>query len=432
MDQKVTVNDMSTGPECDLNGDASQSRSLQQGLKVLIIGAGIGGLTAAIAIRQQGHEVHVFESSRLASEIGAAIFVPPNANGVLRGLGVRVEEAGANLMNRMTYVLPDGTKQSIDIQKAAQNWSHNWYMAHRQSLHKQLKDKALDAKGEGPRVILHVSSQVIHADPQYASITLSDGLQVEGDVVIGADGVHSKSRKFVLGGDVTPFSSGKSAFRFLLEKRCALEDPDTARFEFKDGEFMSWLGTDRRIIVYPTAHNTHLNFVCIHPEAESEATEDWGQTGNVDTMVKVFDSFEPAMKRLLGKANPETLKVWKLLDMKRLEHWTTERLALIGDAAHPFLPHQGQGGAQAIEDAISIAVMLGADIKKENIPARLKLYQQARKERAHTIQEYTRLAGNASPENGPPFDRMKAINYYAIHDEWRHSTELLRSHLQRK
>ncbi|KAL9624332.1 MAG: hypothetical protein Q9160_001579 [Pyrenula sp. 1 TL-2023] len=432
MDQKRTATDVSTGSECDSNSGTNDSLSLQQGLKVLISGAGIGGLTAAIALRQQGHDVHVFESSKLASEIGAAIFVPPNANGALRELGVRVEEAGANVVNYMTSFFPDGSKKSIDVRKAADNWPHEWYMAHRQSLHRQLKEKALDSNGEGTRVTLHVSSQVVLVDPHSASITLSNGSRVEGDVVIGADGVHSKSRKFIPGGNVTPFSSGRSAFRFMLEKRRALEDPDTAKFEFKDGEFLIWSSTDTRIVIYPTAHNTLLNFVCIHPETESEATEDWGQTGKVESLIKVFSGSEPAVKRLLGKANPKTLKVWKLLDMEGLEDWTHERLALIGDAAHPFLPYQGQGGAQAIEDAISIAVMLGVDTKKQDIPARLKLYQQARKERAYTIQEYTRRAWSDPPNNGTPFDRMKIRDYCFNHDELGHSKELLRNCLQPK
>ena len=398
-------------------------------LKILIVGAGIGGLTAALGLRQQGHEVHLFESSRVASETGAALHIAPNANGILRRFGVRVEETGANTMNFNTTFPPTGPSHTVDLRLAAHLWQHKWYLAHRAYLHTQLRKAATSEKGPGKPAELHTCSKVVHVDAQSATITLIDGSTISGDAVIGADGVHSATRKVVPGGDVEPYSSGKSAFRFLLDKRLAIEDPETAEFGFKEGEFIIWFAMDRRVVVYPIIDNTLLNFVCIHPMQDSDATNDWGETGNVDKLVEVYSAFDPRVRKLLRKADPETLRVWKLLDMKVLRDWTVDNLALLGDAAHPFLPDQGQGGAQAIEDAASLTAMLPPNTRKEEIPERLKLYQKARKERADIIQQYTRLAGGDLKPDGLPFEMMKFTNYNFGHDEWDHSIRILREHL---
>jgi 2-polyprenyl-6-methoxyphenol hydroxylase-like FAD-dependent oxidoreductase len=236
---------------------------------------------------------------------------------------------------------------------------------------------------------------VVQVDAENATITLEDGSQFRGDVVLGADGVHSVSRSAVPKGQVQAECRGKSAFRFLVSKQAALDDPITASLVQRDGELSIWYSSDRRIIMYPTSNNTVLNFVVIHPEKEStgDADNSWGQQGNVNKMLGVFKGFDPVILRLLSKADPQTVKVWKLLDMDTIPHWHHQRLALLGDAAHPFLPHQGQGAGAAIEDAISLAVVLGPETPVAEIPERLKLYDDIRHQRATRIQDFSRLIG---------------------------------------
>jgi 2-polyprenyl-6-methoxyphenol hydroxylase-like FAD-dependent oxidoreductase len=250
-------------------------------------------------------------------------------------------------------------------------------------------------------VQLHTSSRVVDIDPASAQIKLADGTTIEGDVVLGADGVHSITRQHISGADLKPFSSGKSAFRFLVSKKEAFDDPITSCFVQHHGQLCIWYGTDRRVVMYPTSDNQMLNFVCIHPEAESEseAGSGWNQEGHVDTMLKVYDTFGSPILHLLGKADPNTIGVWTLLDMKVIPSWTTGRLALLGDAAHPFLPHQGQGAGVAIEDAAALAVVLPLGVAPQEVPERLKLYEDIRKERADRIQQYSRLAGKDLTED---------------------------------
>lgn len=232
-------------------------------------------------------------------------------------------------------------------------------------------------------------------DPVSAAVTLENGARFQGDLVIGADGVHSVARKSIPESNFKPFSSGKSAFRFLVPRKLAQEDPTTQQFLQNDGELLIWYANDRRIVMYPTSNNTVLNFVCVHPEAETEeqSGENWNQTGDLDLLLKVYSTFDPAVLKLLGKAEPGSIKVWKLLDMDVIPSWTNERLALMGDSAHPFLPHQGQGAGVAIEDAAALAVVLPMGTKPEEVVERLKLYQDIRMDRADKIQAHSRLAG---------------------------------------
>ena len=269
----------------------------------------------------------------------------------------------------------------------------SWLLAHRVHLHNALKEKAIEKNGLGLPVELHTSRRVEHADVKAAKISFRDGTSVSGDLILGADGVHSVMRKEVITRQTKPYGSGKSAFRFLISKKLVLEDPAISKLFDRVGELIIWYHIDRRIVVYPTTNNELLNFVCIHPEEESEAGESWNTSGHLDCLLKIYQDFEPAALALIGKADPATLKTWKLLDMEVLPTWINEKLALLGDAAHPFLPHQGQGGACAIEDAATLAVVLPGETPKDEIVDRLKLYQDIRYERANKLQEYSRLAG---------------------------------------
>lgn len=226
-----------------------------------------------------------------------------------------------------------------------------------------------------------------------------DGNSAQADLVIGADGVHSVTRTKLPGGNMQPFPSGMSAFRFLIPRETVLADSRTRKFAEDEGNLTGIFAKDRSIIIYPTSDNTQLNFVCIHPDKESESTESWGSTAARSKLLGVYHDFHPDIKALLEMADEESLKVWKLLDMEELPNWHHERLAVIGDAAHPFMPYLGQGASIAIEDAVAISVVLEPGVPKEEVPERLKLYQDIRKERAELVQHYTRLSGSKRGES---------------------------------
>ncbi|KAM0558078.1 hypothetical protein ACHAPJ_005245 [Fusarium lateritium] len=407
------------------NGSTNGAKS--NGLHIVIIGAGIGGLTAAIFLRKQGHRITLLEQSRFANEVGAAMHLAPNANGLLRRIGIFAENIGANAFERITeFGVNKEVLRDVDITESNKQWQHPWHLVHRVRLHQELKRAATSPAGPGTPAELKTSSRVIDVDTSTATVFLEDGGQIQGDLVIGADGVHSRSREKVVGKDVKAYSSGKNAFRFLVPRQAALDDPETAQFAQTNGQLIIWYGADRRVVMYPCDDNKMFNFVCIHPREESDAgsTEDWSTDANMPILLKVYRDFDPALLKLLGKAKPDSLKVWELLDMEVLPTWTNNKMGLLGDAAHPFLPHQGQGAGVAIEDAAALAVVLPQGTTAEQVTERLELYQDFRYERAHKIQEYSRQAGKDIKDRY--FDMMEYSNYNMGHDEWDHSTNRFR------
>ncbi|KAK3940044.1 hypothetical protein QBC46DRAFT_459220 [Diplogelasinospora grovesii] len=399
-------------------------------LKVAIVGAGIGGLTAAIGLRRNGHHVHLYEQSRLASEVGAAVHLAPNSNGILRRWGIFAEEFGANPMDRLIEFTHAGEiRKDIDLVAANRRWQHPWHLVHRVSLHERLKQLATSETGDGPAAVLHTSSRAVEVGPEQGTVTLESGVVDTADVIIGADGIYSMTRRHIKD-DVRLFSSGKAAFRFLVPRAVAEADPVLAPVVAHKNALFMWYGDDRRVVMYPCNDNQLLNFVCIHPDTESHATksDEWNKQGSVEQVLKVYEDFDPVCKALISKVDPTTLKVWQLMDMEKLPAWTKGRLVLIGDAAHPFTPHQGQGAGQAMEDAAALSVVLPRGTAPASVAERLKLYEEIRYERAHAIQEYSRVAGKDWQNGQPQMDMMAYTNHNFGHDEVDHASNIFKRH----
>ncbi|KAK3994513.1 hypothetical protein QBC44DRAFT_340696 [Cladorrhinum sp. PSN332] len=232
--------------------------SLDGPLRILIVGAGNA--------RPAGR---LFERSELAKEAGAALHLASNCHGILRRFGIYPETFGANPVHGI------------------------WVLSHRVRLHEALKGAATAKEGEGPPAVLKTSSRVVDVDAVKGTVTLEDGTKFSGDLVIGADGVGFVTRKYIAP-NLRPFSSGKSAFRFMVPHETTLANPLT-----KDDQ-----------------HTTK------------------------ETLLDIFSDFGPKVQALLGMADENSLKAWTLLDMKKIPRWVEGKLALLGDAAHPFLPCQ--------------------------------------------------------------------------------------------
>ncbi|KAK3383143.1 hypothetical protein B0T24DRAFT_36373 [Lasiosphaeria ovina] len=395
-------------------------------LNIVIIGAGIGGLTAAIGLRRNGHNVQIFEQSRLAGELGAAVHLAPNANGILRRWGILGETFGAITMDGLVERASDGRViKNLDLTVPNARWQHPWHLVHRASLQEKLKWVATSS-GEGTPVRLVTSQKAVNVDPEQGVLILENGTTVAGDVVIGADGIYSTARKNIR--DAKVFGSGKAAFRFLIPREVAEADTMTEPLVKSKNTLVMWFGDDRRVVMYPCNDNLLLNFVCIHPDTESQTRRDdgWNKQASLEQVLKVYRDFDPALKALMSKVDPSTIKVWQLLDMEKMPTWSAGKLVLLGDAAHPFTPHQGQGCGQAIEDAAALAVVLPRETASEELPERLKLYEQIRSERAHAIQQYSRLAGQDWQNGQPAVDMMAYTNFNFGHDEIDHARNIFK------
>lgn len=290
-------------------------------------------------------------------------------------------------------------------------------------------------------------------DADSAAISFADGSSRQGDVVIGADGVHSVTRHQIAP-DVQAKPSQHSAFRFLVREEEVLEDPRTRHLGSSRNAMWVWYAGDRKMVLYRCENNELMNFVCIHPGHLSKV-----DAGSYNTPVDksvpldIFKDFEPGLRGMLEKADPNSLRVYPLFDMDTLPTYVKGKMALLGDAAHPILPHLAQGGAMAIEDGVSLGVMLSNISSIEEVPARLQLYNDARYERDTLVQKYTRIVGGDGIEEGqdspeklsgkPPITVKRrvtayksAVNQYLqypySHDEHHASTAILLKYLWSK
>ncbi|EKG19946.1 Monooxygenase FAD-binding protein [Macrophomina phaseolina MS6] len=387
---------------------------MAQNLKIVIVGAGIGGLTAAIALRQQGHKVEVFERSRLLSEVGAAIHVAPNFTVILNRLGVFPEEFGGTEYRGM--VLRDAqaeVQHKVLHGEERKSWQAPYWLVHRVDLHNALRNKATSKDGFGSPVTIHTASAVVDVDCTNATITLADGTTATGDVVLAADGVHSVAREIVTGGTYPTKTSGKCCYRWLLPQSVLNEDPELQALVGEPGIMTEIKGAGRRIVLYPCKNGQLMNCAAFVPVEEVGVIQKgWNQSGNKEKLLQSFSGYAPQVLRFLEMAPEGSVAVWDLLDMPVLPTWVNGRVALLGDAAHPFLPckygtvavgfkvqmlmrstDMGQGAAQAIEDAAALGALLPLDTAVNEIPRRLRMYEKCRKERADVIQEFTRVRG---------------------------------------
>ncbi|KAJ5598857.1 Acetoacetate decarboxylase [Penicillium hordei] len=317
--------------------------------------------------------------------------------------GVFAEQFGANPMEQPTHYSATGELQRVlDLTESNKKWQHPWLLAHRIDPHNNLKGIATTAMKTHKAIPLRTD----------------DGSKFQGDVVLGADGVHSVTRHAVPGGQVRAECRGKSAFRFMVSKEVAMNDPVTAKLVQHPGELSIWYCSDARIIMYPTSHNTVLNFVAIHPENKSAADTDdsWGQQGKLEKMLQIFDGFDPTILRFLGKVDPQSVKVWKLLDMDLVSQCIITIWLCLG--TRPILSYR-------ITDGISLAVVLSPGISTAEVPKRLKLYHDIRHERVTHIQEYSRIIGEDRTDDNQ-LDIYSFTNFNFGHDEWDNSTQCLR------
>ena len=354
-------------------------------------------------------------------------------------MGMVPEDHGANLTEWVTEIRPDGEEAfSKDVRGLAHVFPYPWQLMHRVDLHNQLKDLAISTSGSGTPVILHLQCRVVSVDSGAASLQLADGTTHSGDFIIAADGIHSKIRSLLVKNRALPEPSGSSAFRFLIPVDVIRSDPKTAHLVERTGEMKILHGIERRLVQYPCRKNTIINFVAMHPDEETEASgEEWSQAASREKMLECFSRYPEDVKAMIAKVDPDGLSLWKLLDHEELgkENWVHGNIVLLGDAAHGFLPHLGQGGAQAIEDGAAIGALFPLGTLPSDIPERFELYVQARYDRATMVQDHTRQSAfktKRGKHGGKAMDPMQFTEVNFNHDAFDHAQGILLRDMSKK
>jgi len=347
---------------------------------VAIVGGGIGGLFAANALVAQGIPVSVYEQAPDLGEVGAGVFLTPNSVRHLEriGLGPAVETWGARVGHESRYFRHDGAPIAPVQVTDSSGWNATFGM-HRADLVGILADAL-------PVGTVHTGHRCtgFDQDERIARVSFANGASIESDIVIAADGIHSELRPYVFASS-QPVFSGSVAYRGLVSHERVPHWP-TDRWQM-------WLGKGRHFLAFPVRAGKLINYVGFVPTNE-EMKESWSAPGDPDVLRQAFAGWDPRIHELLIEVQM-TFR-WALYDREPLPVWTRQRLSLLGDAAHPMLPHLGQGANQSIEDGIALAMIL-ARTDRATAPQALHAYERLRRERVAQVQRGAR-------ENGLRYD----------------------------
>jgi 6-hydroxynicotinate 3-monooxygenase len=348
-----------------------------QGKHIAVIGAGIGGLTVASALRQFGIDTNVYEQATQFSRVGAGIHVAPNAVLGLMGAGLPLESLTSIPAFPASARHRDGYSGELtaDLTLGANSWREfgaPYTLWHRGDLHAALVTLT-------PADRIHLGKRLIQLRQEDDVVTLSfaDGSQVEADIVIASDGLHSVVRQLVFAVDEA-VNTGKVAYRSVLDRTAIrVDDLDPST---------KWWGTDRHFVHYEVSGGREVAFTTSVAEDQQWGVESWSATGDPEVLRAAFADFHPTVRAILDAV--KVVNKWALHTREPLERWSDRRVVLVGDACHTMPPYMGQGGAMSIEDAVVLARALGEATDHEaGIANAFASYEATRRARTTLVQQ---------------------------------------------
>ena len=345
-----------------------------QAQRVLIVGGGIGGLTAALALSRAGHSVQLYEQAPAFGEIGAGIMLTPNATRVLRhfGLSASLDLSGmrppASRYRRFDNAALLGEAPLADAMESA--GGAPWLHIHRSDL----LDALLAAvKAQGAELYAGRRATGCVQEGGRVTVVFSNGASAEGELLVACDGVRSTIRAGLMEQAQARFR-GQVAWRGLAPAKGL---PERAR----DRASVVWIGEDRHIVQYVLRGGSLVNYVAIAVQ-EKWVEEGWNRPARLGEVQEEFAGWHEDVQSLLSATPAHALYKWGLFDRDPLKQWVYGCIALLGDAAHPMLPFMAQGSAMAIEDAVVLARCIEAF---DDLGVALSRYQAARRERTARV-----------------------------------------------
>tara|TARA_R110002153_G_scaffold110189_2_gene251188 strand:+ start:16672 stop:17868 length:1197 start_codon:yes stop_codon:yes gene_type:complete len=341
--------------------------------KIVIAGAGIGGLCAALALVKRGFEVAVYEQSPQLGEVGAGLQLSPNAMHVLQTLDV-AEQVKAKAFRPKSAVMrhyqTGKTYFTVPLSDTAtQKYAADYLHIHRADLHSLLLNAC-----EKQKVSIHLGQAVqgYQQSAQGLTIQLESGTSLVADLLIGADGIKSQVQACMLGQTPAQFT-GQVAWRGVVAAN------KLPKGLIKPNANL-WVGPGKHFVSYYLRGGDLVNFVAVQERTDWHK-ESWNEPGNINELRDTFDGWHPEVTELLAAS--EQCFLWALFDRPPLNQWTDKNVALLGDACHPMLPFLAQGAAMAIEDSYALAHYLATE---NDTSTALKAYQDLRLSRTSEIQ----------------------------------------------
>ena len=347
-------------------------------MRVVIVGAGIGGIALALTLRREGIDYVVLEQASELTEVGAGIQLSSNGVRVLDYLGV-AQELAAFAVEPGAHVFRDWKSGEELLRlplcpQVREAFGAPYYHAHRADLLGALV-RALDGEN------LRLGCRVVDAsfEPDGAEVELDDGTRVRGDILAAADGIHSVVRDRLFSPEA-PVASGYAAWRGLVP---AVE---AERLGIERHSYI-WLGPGRSMVLYYVSGGRQVNWVGITPSSEA-TTESWSARGRVEAVLADYDGWHDQIVGLLEATEEPFLT--QLFDREALSGWVAGRAVLLGDAAHAMLPYHAQGAVQSLEDAWVLGRCLA--LGHTDVQSALLRYEALRQTRAQEVQAQSRSA----------------------------------------
>lgn len=401
--------------------------------QVLIVGAGIAGLAAAIALRGLNRQITILEQSRLCSEIGATISLQPNATRIMKnawGLSDLVDSADGMIDCGFRIFNTEGKMVNEIPLLARTQYGADRVVWHRQDLHSYLMRSATSTTRAGPPVVIRTSARVTSCDCDAGSVTLENNETLTADLVVGADGIHSRLRATVTKAEIKPRPTGSSCYRLMMSSEALRQRAPqfAAKITPEDPYTSMIMAHDCRLIMGPARQGKLYSVVGLVPDErmneDPDCAQSWVTEGDKDKMLETFKEFPTWSRDMLSSA--ESIGLWQLHDIDPLKTWHRGRVIVIGDAAHAMLPTQGQGASQAIEDAEALgALFAGVDGRPsdEEVNERLRAVFEARYERASLIQKFSREAARPATEAGSKEIKMRPDEFMDYNCMYRGAVE---------
>ncbi len=346
-------------------------------LSIAIIGAGMGGLAAAAALRRVGIDVTVYEQAAQFIRLGAGIQIGCNAMKVLRGLGLesrlREQSFYPRSWNNRDWRTGEVKFDMIFGEAAERKFGAPYLLAHRGDLHAALASAIPDQH-------VKLSHRLVGLDEINGGVRLAfaNGALAVADAVIGADGVHSVVRDILFGASPVNFT-GRIAYRTTYP--AALLDGQ------KIDDCTKWWGEDRHIVIYYVKPDrSEIYFVTSQPEPDFRI-ESWSAKGDVKELRSAFEGFDRQVENVLA-ACPDVHK-WAIVDRDSLARWADRNVTLLGDACHPMTPYMAQGAAMAIEDAAVLSRCLEG-VERDGVSNAFRRFEATRKDRTARAQQTSR------------------------------------------